>query len=193
MRNDKRAAGRWRWPGATRFGGFSPLEGSLAVLRAIVEAPRPWCPEVGLDDAALEALVALGVVLRWPPPVVGTMELPQPLVTLTAWGAWGCGVEVVESDREVPRWGEIREDGRRRDDGKPIRVPPTDRQVRLPLPALVADLRPGPDPDADEPEYLRDEWSGEPVALFAGEDGAGVPVVVDPRLKGAGKGPRRAG
>jgi hypothetical protein len=151
-----------------------------AVLAAIVGAPRAWAGSSGLDETAVAALVAAGVVEPWAEDRRGRAIAGGPYLTLTPWGAWALGVELVEhlvvadgEAEEVPRWQAV---GR---DPRPVRLPRRACEYRLAAPELVPDPRPGPEQAVDD--------DGEPLTLFGG-----VPVMVDRRM-GAGAKKAKAG
>ena len=142
------------------------LEGKA--LDAIVAGPLAWSTakdlvRLGHTTETLEALETAGLVARW--------ELPRETAwTLTPFGAWSLGREIVEvGSQEDPRWG------------WPAEMPKFQRVIRehghyaMKLPELIADKTPGP-------EFLIDPVDEEPLILF------GRTVVIDKRLKGPPKG-----
>lgn len=159
----------------------------LAALKVIVEGRVPRRPRVtthreawrtpdqlresGVAEETVDELLRRKLVVWWTTPQ-GT------LLTLTSWGAFVAQVEMDEKvvidfeagvELEVPFWVES---------GKAstcVVLPDRARMYRLPFPELVPDHRPEHDLDApDEPDspYVLDEWSGEPITLFEGEQAA---------------------
>ncbi len=164
------------------------------------DPPIVWAIEqdllgAGHSTEAIELLISAGLALRWQIP-----GAPMYIV-LTPWGAWTAKVairerwivkEVETKDGpetrafEVPCWVERPIDDR----GDPLPVagpsyqPRHKNECRLPFPEQVVDPKAGP-------EYLADVESGETtrteakaVLLFAGSGRPGVPIAIDPRLRG---------
>gem|GEM_PF-1920401 len=132
-------------------------------LDAIVAGRLAWSTakelaRLGHTAETLEALEAAGLVERW--------ELPKELAwTLTSWGAFKLGLEIVEVGREEdPRWGT------QADVVKYHRVFRQRGHYEMKYPELLCDPAPGPD-------VLIDPISEEPLVLF------GRTVVIDKRLK----------
>jgi hypothetical protein len=83
-----------------------------------------------------------------------------------------CGVEIDEpliivqdgAELEVPRWVDAGAGS------TSVTLPKYARSYRLPFPERIEDPHPGPEDlvDSLEPEYLIDEWTGEPITLFGG-------------------------
>jgi hypothetical protein len=142
-------------------------------LQAIVDGKLAWITRGELLRADVlpedvDELVKLGLAEWWSPPVVGPNRLRQPLATLTVWGAHVARVELDErfildgeEALEVPYWVGL---GNGSDC---VVLPQHARCCRLPLPEMVPDRESEPDPD-DESPFLLDEWTGEPIRLFAG-------------------------
>lgn len=203
---------------------LSPTE--RAALEVIVEGhvpPRPrvtkhreaWrtpdqLREAGVDEETADELVRRKLAVRWGPPMVGRSGA-EGLITLTPWGAFVASVEMDERyvidfetgiELEIPFWAE------RGKTSTCVVLPDRAREYRMLFTELFADPESAPDPnlfDAPEPRYVLDEWSGEPITLFAGDevprdDGhlrgglgstrlrdslfGGVPIERDPRARG---------
>ncbi len=160
-----------------------------AVLASIVAGKLAWTLITETTEA-ITSLVGLGLVERWTARGIDA-------VTLTPWGAWIMGVEIIERVKivgdeieEDPVWVEKPAAPRQ------LRLPRRQHEVRFPWMEVFEDPLPGP-------EFLVDEESGKPIELFArmfdGEWIGGVRVKIDRRMKGkkkargGPKGRRKAG
>lgn len=140
---------------------MTPDESRAAVLDAIIHAHEAWterAPLEGEHGAALDDLAADGMVEDWDRPD-GVM------VTLSPFGAWSLGVKLAERGSQcTPYWREMPH-------GTwflPESYPRHEREVGLEFAANVEA------PADEEPEFLLDEYSGEPIMLFQGVDADGI-------------------
>jgi hypothetical protein len=179
------------------WGGLTAPQQSL--VAAIVAGKLAWSGIADLATAGhapetLAELEGLGIVERWGEPHVGRMA--EATVTLSPWGAWVRGVEIVERIEirgeeleEDPVWAERPAAPRR------VVLPRRAHETRFPWMEAFPDPLPGP-------EVLVDEVSEEPVKMFAGAESGdtidepshlkgglsslpaskGVPVRIDRRL-----------
>lgn len=168
--------------GAAAWGQLD--ESEQAALKVIVEGRvprRPWVTkhreawrtrdqmmEAGVTDEAVDALVVRKLAIHWDTP-------HGRLLTLTPWGAFVAQVVMDEQyvldfeaniEIEIPFWTELHKAS------DCVVLPDRAREYRMLFPELVADPDSEQDSDLfDEPKspYVLDEWSGEPIALFQGE------------------------
>lgn len=194
--------GEFRTSDAVRAGLTEP---ERALLRAIIDGRLAWSywSALALAGHAVETAGALelaGLVVPW--------HLPDGhALTLTPWGACVCGVWIVE--RVVVLGEELEEDPVWTDGSRvvpPLRLPKRAREIRYPWPDQLPDLK--------QPEFLKDEESGQEVKLFEGKplpsDGEelarplaggigggtatrGVRVKIDPKLLGGKARQKRGG
>lgn len=182
---------------------------AVLLILAAGEVAPPLAPIVEeCGEAAIDGLVSLGLLVRW-------QSEGGERVTLTAEGAAEIGRQLDTSLSLVDRleWVTVERvvngqvERRQEQSEEPYWCTPGSggsrvhcpvepgKWVRLERPDLVPDHR-----QADEPEYLLDEVSEQPIELFRGPDGTGpgIKVRIDKlRRKGAKKprrrGPKRAG
>ena len=176
----------------------APLtSGQRAALAALVVSrghhDRPtrqpaWLRLAGLGSDHAEAVTelrSLDLVALWEHDGLGHPLASGPRITLTPWGAWVLGVELVEDVDEFPYWDTAEApDGPRPRRG--IRVPRAPGEYGIPLPDLLVDPA-----SIDEPAYLIDEWSGTPMHLLGAEVVIDRRIKAKPKAKKGGKGPRR--
>lgn len=145
---------------------FAAESDEVAVLRAIILGRRAWvaAEDLRASPGVLAGLESAGWITPWDRDALGTLLVPGSW-TLTSWAAEVLGVELDETPfAEVPFWVATG------NASVSVVQPPQERTVPLRHPERVVDTHPGP-------EYLVDD-DGEPITI------AGVPVEIDPRLKG---------
>lgn len=158
-----------------------------AVLDAIVAGKLAWSSEIEITlhlgcldpDELLRVLgevVGLGLVVPW-------VLYGETQYTLTPWGAVALDVHILERTvivgeelEEDPYWAETTQEPRS------IHLPKRRHEIRWPW----MDELPDPETVKRSGEVLCDE-DGEPVTVL------GMPVPVDPKLKGAKQSERKAG
>jgi hypothetical protein len=156
--------------------------GEVAVLETIVGGKWAWVALASFDpdqtEGAVASLEARGLIESFIEPL-NPVAMPSNSpggagVTLTPYGAWSLGVELMQcvnmngAETERVRWARIKldADGGRLKEKKSrgVKVPRSFGSLHLPEKAFLGIL------DGNEgPEYLVDEFNGEAILCFQGE------------------------